>query len=167
MWAPSQLNLSLGFPTRFDTNQAVQPQYMVKRLGVWDLGRIGIVLFMYWKQSHSSVHSYSEADLLLSFFEKNMLWLLTQAMRNLFSCHIRRLVTSLHIWRYHSELLFFISSAQQRWWSDFKDLGADLSLLWFTFSIYAKIKFQNERIPVLYKKFVCRKCWCNCRFLWV
>ena len=39
-------NLSLGFFTRSDTNWAVQPQNMAKRLVIWDLGRRGLVPFV-------------------------------------------------------------------------------------------------------------------------
>ena len=33
----SRENLSLGFPTRYDTNQAVQQQNLAERLKVWIL----------------------------------------------------------------------------------------------------------------------------------
>ena len=38
------------FPTRFDTNQAVQPQKMARGLEISDLERRGVVLSMYRKQ---------------------------------------------------------------------------------------------------------------------
>ena len=49
--AGHEKNLSLGFPSRSDTNQTVQPQKMailicIKRLEISDVGSQGIVLLM-------------------------------------------------------------------------------------------------------------------------
>ena len=58
----SQEYLSLGFPTRSNTNQAVQPQKMARGLKFWILGAKGL-FYLCIENKADQLHDYPEAGL--------------------------------------------------------------------------------------------------------
>ena len=60
-------NLSLGFPTRFDTNWAVQPQKVAGGLKFWILEVEGLYYLCSKNKGADQLHDYRAADLCLCF----------------------------------------------------------------------------------------------------
>ena len=65
--AVSQKNLSSGFPTRSDTNQAVQPLKMVRNLKFWNLKIEGLYYLCSENKGADQLRSYCTADQQLCF----------------------------------------------------------------------------------------------------
>ena len=57
---------SVGFPTRPDTNQAVQPQKLARILKFW-IQEVEKLYYLCSENKSVQLHGYHEADLRLSF----------------------------------------------------------------------------------------------------
>ena len=67
IWAASRENLSSRFPTRSDTNRAVQPQRMVRGLNFWIYEEEGLYYQCSENKGADQVCGYRTADLRLCF----------------------------------------------------------------------------------------------------